>query len=323
MARCSCSQAVSHAKVGTNRLGKDNAERGEEIHVDPTAPSTLHPVVDARTLRARLGDPRLRVVDTRFSLADPKAGRAAYLTGHIPGAVYLDLEEDLSSPAVGPGGRHPLPDPERFAATLARVGIGNDSLVVAYDAQAGEYAGRLWWLLRYFGHDQVQILDGGLSAWTEIGGEMTSDVPRYAPAHFEPHPRPDLLVQDHGEVERAARAGALVDSRAGPRYRGEQEPLDRRAGHIPGARLYEYTRALDERGNFRPAADLARRFARLPSRPVVYCGSGVTATVNIMAMTLAGLSPRLYAGSYSDWVDSDQRPVALGPEHPDPEAPSN
>ncbi len=290
--------------------------------MDPTGALTPSPIIDAASLRARLGDPALRVVDARFTFADPKAGRLAYLAGHIPGAVYLDLEEDLSGPAVGPGGRHPLPEPEVFADTLGRAGIGNDSLVVAYDDQSGEYAGRLWWLLRYVGHEQVQILDGGLSAWMAIGGELTAELPRAARAHFEPHLRPELLVQDHGEVERAARAGALVDSRAGPRYRGEVEPFDRRPGHIPGARLYEYGRSLGEGGLFRPVPDLAGRFNGLPPDPVVYCGSGVTATVNIVAMTLVGLSPRLYAGSYSDWVHADERPVALGPEHPDPEEPT-
>ncbi|MGC8488352.1 MAG: sulfurtransferase [Clostridia bacterium] len=279
----------------------------------------VHPLIEAGQLRDHLHDTGLRVVDVRFSLADPGQGRRAYEAAHIPGAVYLDLERDLSGPAIGPGGRHPLPDPALLARRLGEVGIGGDTWVVAYDAQNSEFAGRLWWLLRYLGHDSVQILDGGLRAWEQIGGPLTAEVPMPVAARFEPHPRPELVVAAHEDVERAARARELVDSRAGPRYRGEVEPLDRRAGHIPGALHYDFTRTLSSDGRFRPVPELQERFAGLPSRPVVYCGSGVTATVNVVAMTIAGMQPRLYAGSFSDWVDSDARPVATGPEHADPE----
>lgn len=277
------------------------------------------PLIDAAHLIARLDNPRLRVVDARFSLADPGLGRRQYEAGHIPGALYLDLERDLSGPVVGPGGRHPLPDLDTLARRLGATGIGNDSWVVAYDAAHGEFAGRLWWLLRYLGHDAVQVLNGGLAAFLDAGGRVSETVPAYPPTVFTPQPRPDLLVSDQAAVEEAARNGLLVDSRAGPRYRGEVEPLDRRAGHIPGARHYDFTRVLAQDGRFRTSTELQARFRDLPESPVVYCGSGVTATVNVIAMELAGLRPRLYAGSYSDWVSSDARPVAIGPERPDPD----
>lgn len=284
-------------------------------------PSVEHPLIDAASLRAALSDPDLRVVDCRFSLQDKESGAHEYARGHIPGAVYLNLETDLSGP-VGPrGGRHPLPDPDRLAARLGSLGIGADSWVVAYDTLHSEFAARLWWLLRYLGHDRVQILDGGLQSWLDLGAPLTADIPRLAPQVFPVHLRTAMLVDDHGQVEAAARDRMLVDSRAPERYRGDVEPLDRRAGHIPGAVNREWLRIQDARGHFRPRETLKARFADLRGRdPVVYCGSGVTACVNLVAMTIAGLEPRLYAGSWSDWISDPSRPVALGPEHPDPGA---
>jgi len=280
-----------------------------------------YPLIEAPALLQAMGDPRLRLVDCRFNLQDKEAGPREYAEGHIPGAVYLNLETDLSGPLGGRGGRHPLPDPERLAARLGSLGIGDDSWIVAYDALHSEYAARLWWLVRFFGHDRVQILDGGLASWVEMGGPLTREVPRHPPATFTVRLRRELLVDDHDEVQRAALNRALVDSRAAERYRGDSEPLDAKAGHIPGALNREWLRIQDSRGHFRSREALAQRFGDLHGRdPVVYCGSGVTACANVVAMTIAGLRPRLYAGSWSDWISDPRRPVAVGEEHPDPEA---
>jgi thiosulfate/3-mercaptopyruvate sulfurtransferase len=275
--------------------------------------------MEPEALLDRLDDPRLRIIDCRFHLADPEAGRRAYQDAHIPGAVYLHLEEDLSSPPGPNGGRHPLPDADRLAERLERLGIGTDHHIVVYDA-TGDMAPRCWWVLTWMGHRSVQVLDGGLNAWIALGGPLTDAIPTFPNATFHVHLRPELLVSSREEIEDAIRRHALVDSRAGPRYRGEVEPLDKIAGHIPGARHYDWQRVLRPDGRFRPAEELAARFRTLPTpSPVVYCGSGVTACVNALAMVRAGLNPRLYPGSWSDWVSYPDRPVATGAEHPDPE----
>jgi thiosulfate/3-mercaptopyruvate sulfurtransferase len=279
----------------------------------------MDPVIDASELASRLHEPGLRVIDCRFSLAQPDEGPHAYRTAHIPGAVYLHLERELSGP-VGPhGGRHPLPDPAGLARRLGEIGIGTDNPVVVYDDH-GDMASRCWWLLTWMGHPAVRVLDGGMAAWRDLGGPLTSEVPHHPHAHFAVKLRPELLVTQRAEVEAAAAKGLLVDSRAGARYRGDVEPLDKKAGHIPGARNCDWQRVMGPSGRLRPASDLAQRFATLGGRdPVVYCGSGVTACANILAMTRLGLTPRLYAGSWSDWITYPDRPIATGPEHPDPE----
>jgi len=276
-------------------------------------------LIDADELAARVDEGALRIVDVRFDLSDPSAGRRAYLGGHLPGAIYLHLDDDLSAQVRpdGVGGRHPLPDPDAFAARLGEAGIGDAHHVVAYDDAGGAIAARLWWLLRWIGRDRVQLLDGGVRAWTAAGGELASGQERYPPAISTARPDPAMVV-DAAEV--AARledpARLLVDARAAERYRGEVEPLDRKAGHVPGALNLPYADNLAD-GRMRPADELRSRFAPLAEAEevVVYCGSGVTAAHDALAMEEAGLPlPRLYAGSWSDWSSRDDLPAATGDE---------
>lgn len=254
------------------------------------------------------------VVDCRFVLSDPQAGRAAYQAGHIPGARFLDLERDLSGPRSSEGGRHPLPDPHTFTNALRRIGIDSapPSLVVAYDDQRGAFAARLWWLLRWCGHEQVRVLDGGLPAWCRVAGEpLSGELPHVPAGNFVAAPRPELLV-DRREVEAIAsrlRDGAggavLIDSREGRRYRGEEEPIDPVAGHIPGAVNYPWQQATDADGRFLPEAEQRARWGEAADaeRIVTYCGSGVTACVNLLSLATVGRDDaRLYVGGWSDWV---------------------
>lgn len=272
-------------------------------------------LIDAAELATRMDDDTLRIVDVRSNLSDPSAGRRAYLAGHLPGAIYLHLDDDLSAQVRpdGLGGRHPLPAPDTFAARLGEVGIGDAHHVVAYDDAGGAIAARLWWLLRWIGRDRVQLLDGGVHAWTAAGGELVSGPQRYPAAISTARPDPDMVV-DADDV--AARledpARVLVDARAAERYRGEVEPLDRKAGHVPGALNLPYADNLVG-GRLRPPAELRSRFEPLAEveEVVVYCGSGVTAAHDALAMEEAGLPlPRLYPGSWSDWSSRDDLPVA-------------
>lgn len=275
------------------------------------------PWISITDLRARLDDPALRLVDVRFVLGRPDAGREAHAAGHLPGAVYLDLERDLSGPVGVHGGRHPLPAPADLAAVLGAAGIGTRSHVVAYDAGDAMVAGRLWWLLRWLGHDAVQVLDGGFAAWVAAGGPVTQDPVRPPTTTFEPRLRPEMLV-DRADV--LARLGdprrVLVDARAPERYRGEVEPLDPRAGHVPGAVNLPFAGNL-EGGGFRSPEVLRARFAALADADevVVYCGSGVSAAHDLMALEAIGVrGAKLYPGSWSDWVSYPDAPVALGDE---------
>ena len=286
-------------------------------------------LVDLEWLAQRLADAAVVAVDCRFELGRPDAGRAAYDDAHVPGAAYLDLERDLSGSVRAHGGRHPLPDWDAFCGTLGVLGIDGAVTVVAYDVPQAAVAPRLWWMLRYLGHDRVYVLDGGWPAWRAAGLPVSRELPRRPRRQFVAHPRPAMTV-DRDEVRRRAApagqtAGAgggpgrirLVDSRAAERYRGEVEPLDPVAGHIPGAVNLPWTEILDAHGRLKPRAALAEQFAAIgPGRDaVVYCGSGVTACANLLAMDEAGLSgPRLYPGSWSDWCSYPDSPVATGPE---------
>jgi len=277
-------------------------------------------LIDAAALRERMDDPNLRIVDARFVLTDPPAGRAAYAGGHLPGAVYLHLDEDLSSPVRPDGihGRHPLPDPETFAARLGALGIGDEHDVVAYDDAGGAFAVRVWWLLRWLGRPNVRVLDGGLQAWLEAGGDVTTDVPDHPPARSTAHPIDAMVIDAEALRDRLEDPETwIVDARAGERFRGETEPLDRKAGHVPGALNRPFTENLDDEGRFLSPAALRARFEELAeAREIVcYCGSGVTGAHDVLAIEEAGLGlPTLYAGSWSDWSSRPDYPVATGDE---------
>jgi thiosulfate/3-mercaptopyruvate sulfurtransferase len=264
------------------------------------------------------------VIDCSFDLADPAAGRRAFEQARIAGAVHAHLDDDLSGPKTGRNGRHPLPDRARFAATLARWGVAPGRLVVAYDRQGAMYAARLWWMLRWAGHAPVRVLDGGLEAWREAGGTVASGDGAAgesggAPAvPGAPYPLGEPLVATMLADDLQARLGrvTLLDARAGERYRGEVEPLDARAGHIPGALNRFFKDNLDTAGRFRPAAELRAAFEAFGAAPadiVHQCGSGVTACHNLLAMEAAGLpGSALYPGSWSEWSSDPARPVAVG-----------
>ncbi|MEF2276799.1 sulfurtransferase [Deinococcus sp. YIM 134068] len=280
------------------------------------------PLKSAAWLVEHLHDPRLRVLDCRYALTDPLVGRIAYLEGHVPGAIYADLETDLSGPVRpdGAGGRHPLPDPQVLAAWLGSGGVSNDSVVVAYDDPStgqGFYAARAWWLLRWLGHREVHVLDGGWPAFLAAGGASSTKEPGHAPTTFTPDVQPEYVATAEDVADRDA-GTLLIDSRAPARYRGDVEPLDRRAGHIPGAVNREWAGALDDQGRWRDVEAQAARLDTGDAPTIAYCGSGVSATPNLLARELAGvpLGPRnrLYAGSWSDWVSDDARAVATGEE---------
>ncbi|HUP83243.1 MAG TPA: sulfurtransferase [Candidatus Limnocylindria bacterium] len=266
-------------------------------------------LISVDDFNARLGHERLRICDVRWYLNKPGGGRAAYDLGHIPGAIFLDLDTDLADMAgYGAPGRHPLPSVQAFRQRMESSGIGSDSLVVAYDDMAGVVAARLWWMLDNLGHrGGVAVLDGGMNAWVEQGLPLSTDEPHYAPQSLELKNRwTNVISRD----ELAGRLGqlTLLDSRAGERYRGEVEPVDPVAGHIPTAISAPTMANVDGEGRFLDQPALIARFAGLlnDGRPtVMYCGSGTNACHNVLAMRLAGLpDPTLYVGSYSDWSRS-------------------
>lgn len=282
-------------------------------------------LVSVRWLLARLYEPDLVIVDCRFQLGKPDAGRQAYEESHIPGAVYLDLEKDLSAPKGEHGGRHPLPDVEVLAKRLGLAGISNESRVVAYDDQGGAMASRLWWLLTYMGHSSVYVLEEGFTAgWQNAGLIVTSEERVIIPQKFDAVAHPAMLA-DVEEVK--AKLGSpgvvLVDSREAPRYRGEVEPIDRVAGHIPGAINVFWGEGRRADGTWKSADEQRERFAGVgldaaqdgDREIIVYCGSGVTATPNVLALRAAGFSRvKLYAGSWSDWISYSENSVAVGDE---------
>jgi thiosulfate/3-mercaptopyruvate sulfurtransferase len=281
--------------------------------------TTFRTLVQADTLARHLADPDWVVVDTRFDLADPGAGRRAYAQGHIPGAFYAHLDEDLAGPVRVDTGRHPLPEPEALARTFASWGVGERTQLVAYDDSGGAIAARLWWLARWLGHDAVAVLDGGLAAWRAHGLPEAKDAPQPRRGTFTPHPRPELAVSTQQVVD-GLRLGTLllIDARAAARFRGEVEPIDARAGHVPGARNRPFTENLNPDGRFRDAVSLRNDYVALlagrsPADAACMCGSGVTACHDLLALEHAGLSgARLYVGSWSEWIRDPSRPVATG-----------
>jgi thiosulfate/3-mercaptopyruvate sulfurtransferase len=279
-----------------------------------TAPPGV--LIDAERLRRLLGsDPALVILDVRWALGDPH-GREHHARAHIPGAVYVDLETELAAPGDSRRGRHPLPDPDALQEAARRWGIRDSSHIVAYDDVGNLSAARAWWLLRWAGLESVHLLDGGLAAWKRAGhGTESGSVSR---ARGDVTLAPGALaVLDAEASADLARTGLLLDARAAERYRGEVEPVDPRAGHIPGAVSAPTAANLRADGTFMDAAALAERFAALGvergAAVGVYCGSGITATHEIAALALAGFEATLYPGSWSEWVSDPERPVAVGP----------
>jgi thiosulfate/3-mercaptopyruvate sulfurtransferase len=281
----------------------------------------FHTTVSTVVLAEHLNDSAWVVFDCRFSLSDTGAGERAYAEGHIPGARYAHLDRDLSSSITAGSGRHPLPRPADFAAWLGRCGVSDASQVVVYDDAGGAIAARLWWMLRWLGHERVAVLDGGLQAWLEEGRALSTKVPQPQPAVFEAAVEEGAWF-DSVQVQGALADGAitLIDARGAERFRGEVEPIDPVAGHVPGACNRPYSANLGADGRFLRAAELRQQFdALLGATPAVeavhMCGSGVTACHNLLAMELAGLSgSRVYVGSWSGWIDDPNRPVATGPD---------
>ena len=257
------------------------------------------------------------VLDIRWQLGGPP-GAEDHAAGHIPGAHFLSLDSELAAPAGGAaGGRHPLPDPAALGESLRRAGVGAQREVVVYDGATSAAAARAWWLLRWAGHRRVRVLDGGFAAWTAAGLPQQQQAPAAEAGDFVPAPGA-LPTLDADRAAALARTGVLLDARAGERYRGETEPMDSRAGHIPGAASAPTTENLEPDGRFLPVSALAERFAGLGVKPGtevgVYCGSGVTAAHELLAMHLAGIDGVLYPGSWSEWSSQPERPVATGPE---------
>ena len=251
------------------------------------------------------------IFDCRFSLDDKQLGRRSYVQSHIPGAFHLDMEIDLAGPAGEHGGRHPLPDIDEFQQKLRDAGVSSGSLVVCYDEQRIAGAARAWWLLKYFGHGNVLVLDGGLPAWREAGLDLSPDFPEAEPGDIQLEPSPEMLVDVEGV--RGRPPGMLVDSREPARFAGMDEPIDPVAGHIPGAVNYCWAEISDNDGLLRSEDFHRERWAGIgPGDDViVYCGSGVTAAVNLLSMEVAGIrAARLYAGSWSDWISWPENPVA-------------
>ncbi len=280
---------------------------------------TFTTLIQPADLMGHLDDPRYLVVDCRFDLADPAAGETAWREGHVPGAAYLHLERDLSGPVSAATGRHPLPDPASFAATLGRLGVTPATQVVAYDAGPGFFPARLWWMLRWIGHDAAAVLDGGLAAWTSAGGRVDRSVRQRGAVTFEPRLRGGLALSA-AALHQALAAGslALLDARAAERFAGRVEPIDPVAGHVPGALNHPCSTNVGPDGRFLPPEELARRYAATleghGGLPIAcMCGSGVTACHNLLALEVAGIAgARLYPGSWSEWIRDPSRPVARG-----------
>ena len=277
-------------------------------------------LIDVHTLHRHHQDPDWRVIDARFSLADPGQGAREYGDGHVPGAVYAHLDEDLSGPIIrGRTGRHPLPSVDRAVDVFSRWGIDDRVQVVVYDSASGSVAARLWWMIRWLGHDPVAVVDGGWPAWTGAGLPVSRDVPEVTHRNFKANIRTHL-VTDMGGVDKYRNDAdwTVLDARTPERFRGEQEPIDPVAGHIPGARCATFDKNLGEDGRFLAPEELRRRFEDLfggvrADRAINYCGSGVSACHNLLAIAHAGLGDAvLYPGSWSEWITGKDRPIGMG-----------
>jgi thiosulfate/3-mercaptopyruvate sulfurtransferase len=273
-------------------------------------------VVSTEQLAQHVNDPTWVVIDCRFTLTNTEAGRAAYAQGHIPGARYAHLDQDLAGPKNGINGRHPLPDTQVFAQTLGAWGISADTQVVVYDDSFGAIAVRLWWMLRWMGHDAVALLDGGLPKWQREQRSLNADLPKVTPTVFKQQVRRDMLVDTDAVLN--AKNALIVDARAEMRFIGEIEPMDPVAGHIPGAKNLPFDDNLAMDGTLLTAAELRELYielldGKMPNQVIHMCGSGVTTCHNLLAMEIAGLiGGKLYAGSWSEWIADPSRPVAKG-----------
>ncbi|MDT8324017.1 MAG: sulfurtransferase [Bacteroidota bacterium] len=274
----------------------------------------MRPLISADELLQQTSSAMLPVIlDCRYDLADTANGRVHYGQGHIPGAQYLSLDDDCCAAIGAHGGRHPLPSVAAMAALFSGCGVTRgETPVVAYDDEGGCFAARVWWMLRYLGHEDVRVLDGGFTAWKEAGGTVTREQPVPIPASFVPAVQEQMRV-DAGEVSARDASTLLIDCRAHERFTGREEPIDPVAGHIPGAFNVPWKDLVEEDGRFRPVAALAEQLTAVDERSIMYCGSGVTACVNILAAEHCALGlPRLYAGSWSDWIARSDSPVATG-----------
>nr|WP_234982615.1 sulfurtransferase [Ornithinibacillus halophilus] len=264
-------------------------------------------------LEEKLHNENLVVVDVRFDLQDPDAGRKLYIESHLPNAVYLDLNKDLSGKVKKHGGNHPLPDVDIFSAKLGNIGIDNETTVVIYDAENGMFSARMWWLLYYFGHEKMYLLEGGYNGWLENGKEVTTTIPISRKKNYIPKIRHNEVVDIHGVKEKLSKnESVLIDSRAKERYLGKVEPLYPKAGHIPGAKNYFWKDVLDENGYWKTSKELEKHFQLLNKEEeiIVSCGSGVSACPNIIALKQAGYkNVKLYPGSFSDWISYDENRV--------------
>jgi len=280
---------------------------------------TTRTLVQAEDLALRLSDPRLRIFDCRFDLARPQYGRARYDDEHLPGAIYADLNRDMAAAVTPASGRHPLPLPSEFEARLRAWGVSNDSSVVAYDDGNSISAARFWWMMRWLGHDDVAVLDGGMRRWQQLDLPLDDEVRARAPGDFAATPHPEFTVDAAAVLAQTGdRTARILDVRAPERYRGEVEPIDAVAGHVPGARNHPFTTSLDDSGRFLPATELRAALSQSlagvpPERTIAMCGSGVTACHLLLAMEHAGLhGARLYPGSWSEWSRDPSRPVRTG-----------
>jgi thiosulfate/3-mercaptopyruvate sulfurtransferase len=275
-------------------------------------------IVSMAWVAERLERPDVVIVDCRFTLGKRGEGRSAYDQDHIPGAFYLDLEQDLSGPVMEHGGRHPLPDLGALSIKLGELGVDAAKSVVAYDDQGGAMASRLWWLLRFLGHEKAFVMDEGYAAWKAAGYPVTAEIPKPQPATFSPKVQRHMLISVQELKDKLGADGVvLLDSRERKRYLGQEEPIDKVAGHIPGARNFFWKESLDASGRWLPPEAQQERFADLHPNDelIVYCGSGVTACPNVLALSEAGFPKvRLYAGSWSDWISYEENPVATGEE---------
>ena len=276
------------------------------------------PLISVEDLNRRLEESDSRVLDCRFDLGNPKAGRESWLEAHIPGAVYADLDNDLSAPVTSESGRHPLPGPATASETFSRLGIGTDTNVVVYDAGPGAFAARAWWMLHWLGHQQVAVLDGGFAAWRAQGYSVESGEVTVEPSRFDGVPCRELVLTTEEVCASGASALMLVDAREAPRFAGSIEPIDAVAGHIPGALNRPFADSLDGEGLWKSPDELAALWQetlgeRLGEPWAVMCGSGVTACHLAISAALAGLPrPRLYVGSWSEWICDPERPVEKG-----------